>query len=318
MTSPLIQAIQDATGLSEDQVLRLVVRSPHSYKVYTIPKKTGGVRTIAQPAKETKYLQRWLIANVFGALPLHESATAYTTDSSIKKNANRHKENSYISKFDFQNFFPSIKESDLLQHFTKYLGDQLPECDVQYAARLCCINTKGTKDRHLSIGAPSSPLLSNSVMYEFDSIIDSWCNANGFVYTRYADDLTFSTSVKGASSEIEAKIIEIIKAINYPKLRLNRKKTVHLSKKYQRRITGLIINNDDQLSIGRDRKRAISSLIHRYSLSMLTTSETYHLQGLLGFAKDIEPMFVVSMRKKYGAEVVDAIFQVRKIATSSP
>ncbi len=312
MTSPLIQAMQEATGLGEVQVVRLIVRSPHSYKVYTIPKKTGGTRTIAQPAKETKYLQRWLIENVFGALPLHESATAYQTDSSIKKNADRHKKNPYISKFDFQNFFPSIKESDLIQHFTKYLGDQLSESDVQYAARLCCMRTKGIRDRHLSIGAPSSPLLSNSVMYEFDSIIDSWCSTNGFVYTRYADDLTFSTSVKGASFEIEAKIGEIVNELTYPKLRLNRKKTIHLSKKYQRRITGLIINNDDQLSIGRDRKRAISALIHRYSMNMLTTEGTYRLQGLLGFAKDIEPTFLMSMRKKYGTEIIGAIFQIRK------
>ena len=312
MTVPLIQALQDATGLNEAQILRLIVRSPHAYKVYTIPKKSGGTRIIAQPAKETKFLQRWLIANVFHALPLHEFATAYKSNTNIKKNAAAHKENPYISKFDFRNFFPSIKEVDLIQHFTRHLATQLSENDIQMVARLCCMSTKGSKDRHLSIGAPSSPLLSNSVMYEFDSQITSWCKVNGFVYTRYADDLTFSTNVKERSSHIEGEIRRVITGLGYPKINLNKKKTIHLSKRHQRRVTGLIINNEDQLSIGRSRKRAISALIHRHSLNMLTTDETYHLQGLLGFAKDIEPAFVISMRRKYGAEIVDAVFQIRK------
>lgn len=312
MSTPLVKALQGATGLGEAQILRLIVRSPHTYKVYSIPKKTGGDRVIAQPAKETKFLQRWLIANVFGTLPIHESASAYKTDASIKKNAAAHRQNPYISKFDFKNFFPSIKESDLIAHITKHLGTTLCEEDVQYVARLCSFITKGMKVRSLSVGAPSSPLLSNSIMFEFDSMISSWCRANGLTYTRYADDLTFSTKNKGISFEIEPMICEVISNLTYPRLVLNRKKTVHLSKKYQRRVTGIIVNNDDQLSIGRERKRAISALIHRHSIKLLTLEETYHLQGLLGFANDIEPTFVASMRKKYGAQLIDEIFRIRK------
>lgn len=312
MSTPIIRALQAATGLGEVQILRLIVRSPHTYKVYTIPKKTGGERVIAQPAKETKYLQRWLITNLFSALPIHDSATAYKVDASIKKNAAAHIENPYLSKFDFRNFFPSIGESDLIAHFTKHLGTRLCEVDIQHVARLCSFIAKGSKVRSLSVGAPSSPLLSNSIMYEFDTMISAWCRKNGLAYTRYADDLTFSTKTKGIASEIEAMICEVTSSLAYPKLALNRKKTVHLSKKYQRRVTGIIINNSGQLSIGRERKRAISSLIHRHSIQLLTLEETYHLQGLLGFANDIEPAFVASMRKKYGTNLIDAIFQIRK------
>lgn len=312
MNSPLVQAMQEATGLSEAQVLRLVARSPHAYKIYTIPKKSGGVRTIAQPAKETKYLQRWLMTNLFDELPLHESAAAYKPNASIKKNASLHKDNSYISKFDFKNFFASIAEADLIRHLTRHLRSDFSTVDIQYIGRLCCISSKGTKDRCLSIGAPSSPMLSNSVMYEFDSLIDSWCRTKGLAYTRYADDLTFSTNERGISSEIEVEVLSVIRNLDYPKLRINTKKTVHLSKKYQRRITGVIINNDGELSIGRERKRAISALIHRYSINMLTADEKYHLQGLLGFAKDVEPTFIASMKKKYGFETIDSVFQIRK------
>lgn len=313
MITPLIQALQEATGLSDVQIYRLITRAPHAYKVYTIPKKSGGTRTIAQPAKEIKFLQRWLIENVLGKLPLHECATAYHSNASIKRNAAAHQNNAYISKFDFENFFPSIKEADLIQHLTKHLNVHLSDADIQVVARLCCMRNKGSQERQLSIGAPSSPLLSNSVMFDFDSEIASWCIENGFTYTRYADDLTFSTNTKGGSKELEAEVGKVIANLTYPKIRINKKKTIHLSKKYQRRITGLIINNDDQLSIGRDRKREISTLIHRHSLKLLSVEETYHLQGLLGFAKDIEPNFLTSMRRKYGNVIVDAIFKIRKI-----
>lgn len=315
MSSQLIDALQEATGLSEAQILRLITRSPHTYKIYSIPKRSGGKRTIAQPAKETKFLQRWLVANVFIDLPLHEYATAYITNSNIKKNAAAHKGNSYISKFDFENFFPSIKESDLIQHFRKHLCAQFSESDIQMIARICCIASTRSEVRSLSIGAPSSPLLSNSVMFDFDAMISSWCKSNGFSYTRYADDLTFSTNVKGRSPEIEAMLSKTISSLTYPKIRLNKKKSIHLSKKYQRRVTGLVINNEGQLSIGRSRKRAISALIHRYSLNKLTMEETLHLQGLLGFSKDIEPSFILSMKRKYGAEIVDTIFKIRKNET---
>lgn len=313
MMLPLLQSLQDITGLDAAQIHRLILRSPHAYKVYTIPKKSGGTRTIAQPAKETKFLQRWLMKNVLSLLPSHECATAYSKNSSIKNNADVHKNNSYISKFDFVDFFPSIKEHDLTLHFKKHLSNKLSSDDILKVARLCCISSKGLKNRNLSIGAPSSPLLSNSVMFDFDNEISVWCKENNFSYTRYADDLTFSTNVRGSSCEIEAHISKVIANMAYPKIRLNKKKTTHLSKKYQRRVTGLIITNDNMLSIGRSRKRTISTMIHRHSLNMLTDEEKYTLQGLLGFVKDIEPQFIMAMKCKYGAEILDKIFQIRKL-----
>jgi retron-type reverse transcriptase len=309
--STLVALIHESTGLSESQIDRLIRRSPHTYKRYTIPKKSGGVRTIAQPAKETKFLQRWLMKNVFNALPLHTSATAYKTNSSIKINAAAHKENSYISKFDFKNFFFSINESDLIQHFTKYISNRFSENDIQLIARVSCIYDEQTKVRVLSIGSPSSPLLSNSVMFDFDCQLLTWCESNDFIYTRYADDLTFSTNTEGISFKLNAELNKVLANLIYPKISLNTQKTIHLSKKYQRRVTGLILTNENQISIGRDKKRKIRAMIHRYTFSKLSEDETHHLQGLLGFAKDIEPKFITSMRNKYGCETINSIFQIR-------
>lgn len=311
MSGKFILSIQDALELTSSQLLRLIARAPHTYKIYTIPKKSGGTRTIAQPAKETKYIQYWLIDNVFKSLPVHECAAAYKADASIKNNASMHKSNSYISKFDFKDFFTSIKEEDLLRHFSKHISDIFSIDDIKIIARMSCIVGSVSNELYLSIGAPSSPILSNSVMYDFDLEIDTWCKAKNIIYSRYADDLAFSTNEKDVSSDIEPLIRDVIKALDYPKLRINDKKTIHLSKKHQRRITGVVINNDGNLSIGRSRKRMISALIHRFSTGQLSDEEVFNLQGLLGFSKDIEPEFIFRMRKKYGAELISTIFQIR-------
>lgn len=314
MSTSLVSIMQEEFGLSKALLLRLIARAPHAYKVYEIPKKSGGTRLIAQPAKEIKYIQHWLIDNIFNKLPVHECASAYKTGASIKSNASRHKKNKYIAKFDFENFFPSIKLSDLVLHFTKNIGTDFSSDDIENMARLSCIRGGNNKGLCLSIGAPSSPILSNSVMYDFDSAINEWCKSMDVAYTRYADDLTFSTNTAGISSDIETVIKNIIRDINYPALTINAKKTIHLSKKHQRRITGVIINNSGELSLGRDRKRMISALIHRFLSQLLVEDEIFHLQGLLGFSKDIEPDFVFRMRNKYGSQVIDAILQVRKQA----
>jgi RNA-directed DNA polymerase len=312
MTLDLRAELQEALGVSAAQLNRLILRAPHTYKVYTIPKRTGGRRTIAQPARETKFLQHWLIKNLFSRLPVHACAMAYQPDSSIRRNAEAHMHNSYLAKFDFKNFFTSIKADALVVHFSKYLSEYLSESDIHDVARISCIKPESGGVLSLSIGAPSSPILSNSIMFEFDTAVVAWCEENGFVYTRYADDLAFSTPNRDVCKTVELAIRRVARSLEYPRLTLNNKKTTFVSKKYQRRVTGLIIANNETVSLGRDRKRAISSLIHKYSLELLTKDETWSLQGLLAFALDVEPAFIQRMRVKYGSGVIDAIFQVRK------
>lgn len=312
MINSLLPSLLESLELNRAQLARLIARAPHAYKVYSIPKKSGGTRTVAQPAQETKYVQYWLIENIFSKLPVHECATAYKAGASIKENAAKHKSNSYLSKFDFKDFFPSIKEKDLISHFAEYLPSSFSNDDLKILARLSCISDIVTHELHLSIGAPSSPILSNSIMFAFDKAMDEWCQPRGFVYTRYADDLTFSTNEKNRSADLEPAICNTISKLDYPTLKLNTKKTIHVSKKHQRRVTGVIVNNEGDLSIGRSRKRMISSLIHKFSLGQLSEEEKFQLQGLLSFSKDIEPDFIKRMSIKYGNELIREIFFIRK------
>jgi len=292
-------------------VKRLLVRAPYTYKRYEIPKKSGGVRSIAQPAKETKIIQRLLMEDVFLQLPVHNCAVAYKKGSSIKNNAQQHRRNQYLSKFDFINFFGSITGADVAAHLAHCLGNQLSEQSVFDIARISCIRNNVKNDLCLSIGAPSSPVLSNSILYEFDALVYDWCIHRGIVYTRYADDLSFSSNQKGLSIQIEPFLREILREISYPSIMLNDSKTIHVSKKNQRRITGLVIANNGVVSLGRERKRLISAMIHRCISGRLEESDLYVLQGLLGFAQDAEPIFVARMRVKYGSLVIKEILRKR-------
>lgn len=317
MTSTLVSRIQVDLGFSADQLARLIERAPYTYKVYSIPKRSGGLREIAQPAKETKVLQRWLMSNVFGALPIHECATAYRLGASIRQNAQRHADNTYLSKFDFRNFFPSVLKQDIASHLTSHIGEGLTTAEIEAISRLSCIRPANMTDLCLSVGAPSSPMLSNSVMFEFDSILDEWCRAHKICYTRYADDLAFSTCIKKISSELPTAIQDALATIAYPRLELNSKKTVFVSKKHQRRVTGIVLSNSGSLSLGRDRKREISALVHRFTLRQIAANDVFRLQGLLGFSIDVEPDFLSRLRKKYGSAVIDEILKERKPSAST-
>ncbi|PUA30455.1 MAG: hypothetical protein B0W54_08160 [Cellvibrio sp. 79] len=312
MNKSLLQEISESFFMSEIQIERIFVRAPYAYKLYTIPKRSGGLRNIAQPAKETKYVQSWLIHNVFSSLPVHDCAMAYKSGSSIKENALAHVEKPYLVKFDFKDFFTSIKEANLIAHFQLYLGGRFSSEEIKYLARISCIKYKHATEKCLSVGAPSSPILSNSILFEFDKSVHEWCVSKNIVYTRYADDLTFSLREKGMASTIEAEVRNFAKTKCVVNLRFNQKKTTHLSKKCQRRITGLVITNEDKISLGRDRKREIKALIHQHLLGMLNADQVSNLQGLLGFAKNIEPSFLFSLYKKYTFEVVNGIIRSRK------
>lgn len=296
-------------SLDSSQLTRIVARAPRTYKVYTIPKKSGGHRVIAQPAKETKYVQAWLIENLFSKLPIHPGAAAYVKGASIKKNALRHADNAYMVKLDFKNFFSSVRAEDVRQHLQRHV-ESLTDIELDYITRVVCI--KSVDSLVLSVGSPASPVLTNSIMYDFDVVASKWAEDNGFKYSRYADDLTFSTSVRDASVKVEPMVRDALAGLVYPRLSLNEEKTIHLSKKGRRQVTGLIITNSGTISLGRSRKREISSMVHKFSLGVLPSREVFRLQGLLGFVCDAEPLFLASLRAKYGADVLSALLQKRQ------
>jgi RNA-directed DNA polymerase len=242
---------------------------------------------------------------------VHDAATAYKAGASIKKNAAMHASRQYLVKLDFHDFFQSIKISDLLKVLSLHFADKYSPADIMIIALSVLFQPSNLNGLCLSVGSPASPMLANAVMYEFDSKVAEWAASKGVVYSRYADDLAFSTDTPGLAAEIQEFVKDTLSILSYPRLTLNEKKTAYLSKRSQRRVTGLILNNEGSVSLGRARKREISSLIHSFKLQKLDENKKGRLQGLLGFARDVEPLFVLSMDKKYGNQLLAEIFSYR-------
>jgi RNA-directed DNA polymerase len=298
----LVDKVASSLGLKPPYIELVALTASHRYKTYQIPKKTGGFRTINHPARELKLLQRWLVKNVLEKFPVHRNASAYKKTANTLLNASFHKDNNYLLKVDFQDFFPSITGSDvarLLRGIPKPLRRGfLKQADIEFVRRIVCRNDR------LTIGAPSSPLLSNLVMFKFDEYWSSYCQKRDVVYSRYADDLYFSTKERGLLEGVLADLRRDLNTRTSPNLQINEAKTVFTSRKRRRLVTGLVLTPDGNVSLGRHRKRYIKSLVFKSLHDKLSPSELSSLAGLLAFARSVEPSFLDSLRRKYGAKSI--------------
>lgn len=308
----ILEELASKLFISTAELVSFVNTAPYRYKVYSIPKRSGrGTRIIAQPTEVLKLMQRMVLDSYLKGLPVHDCATAYRDGVSIRENATAHLDSKYLLKMDFSDFFPSIGPGDLISHIKRH-RESIAREDAYAVKKIFFWAKKKDPVHRLSIGAPSSPFISNTLMYEFDCKVFEACSRISVRYTRYADDLTFTTNTRGVLSGLLDVITRICAEIEYPTLRINSEKTVFSSKGNNRHVTGLVLTNDNKVSLGRERKRYFRSLIHRYSLGGMSGEDIYGLKGRLAFAKHVEPAFYHSVVQKYGAEVVASImaFQI--------
>ncbi len=296
--------------ISPEDLEYLARSAPYRYKVYEIDKKQAGKkRTIAQPAREIKRLQYWVIENILKDFPIHPAAQAYRKGKNIANNAKPHAKKRFLLKLDFKDFFHSIKVNDFEQLINTSEFRQIDESEKACLGRILFWRKVRGGDLVLSIGAPSSPLLSNILLYDFDQKIAEFCKSLRVVYTRYADDLTFSTNRKNVLRLIENEVKKICQDLPFPKLTLNPQKTIHSSKANMRRVTGLILSNDGSISIGHERKRQLHAAVHHFKLGKLKEDEIAVLQGMLAFVHSVEPKFIRALSKRYGKEVLVSLFK---------
>ena len=300
----LIERLQRQTGLSKGQVEYYASTASKRYKTFAIPKRSGGQRTIEQPSKQIKALQRWLVGTLLSRMNVHISATAYERNSNIAKNAWLHARSRYTLRMDFSDFFPSFKSHHIISFLNaenKHLDLMLTPLDISFAVRILCRNAR------LTIGAPSSPRLTNVMMYEFDQDMSKFCTDNGLVYTRYADDIFFSGYEFIQFEQIEEKVRSVSGSYPLADLRVNAIKTAFLSRKRRRIVTGLVLTSDGSVSIGRDLKDKVKKYVYNYKMGRISSVEVKYLRGILGYVKGVEPSFYDTLVRKYGIETVLAI-----------
>jgi len=168
------------------------------YTTFTIPKKSGGVRTINAPEPNLKLIQSRLAALLQDCLAdinaertvTEKISHGFRRGRSIVTNAQQHCNRRYVLNVDLKDFFPTINLGRVRGYFIKNKHFQLMEPAVNVLAQIACYNNE------LPQGAPTSPVISNLIAHILDIRLAGLAKSTRCHYTRYADDLTFSTNLR--------------------------------------------------------------------------------------------------------------------------
>jgi RNA-directed DNA polymerase len=296
----LLHSVSNKLLMTEDDLLRFSLTMPRRYKTYYIFKRNGiDLRLIAHPSRESKLIQRVVVDELRPILPISKCATAYEKGTSIRLNALRHVNSRYILKMDCKNFFPSITP-ELLFFVAEKNEISISEIDKIFLENVLFYKSTRRAKLRMSIGAPSSPFISNFIMKNFDDAMEKECFERNITYTRYADDMTFTTNRKDILFDVPKVVTALLNVHCNKKIRINSEKTVFSSKRFNRHVTGIVLTNNDELSIGRARKREIFSLMNSCKYNKLDGGQRQKLKGLINFAQSIEHDFISRLKKKYG------------------
>jgi RNA-directed DNA polymerase len=317
MIETLLRDLSMELNLGYRDLMRIITTAPRRYKIYQIPKRRGGTRTIAQPSRELKAIQRFVLKRLLSKLPVHRAATAYVIHQNIGENALAHVKNRVILKLDFTNFFPSITVRDW-ERYTKAAGLQFERGELALYSYILFWGQRSNEPECLSIGAPTSPILSNILLFELDTKLSDAAKRAGVTYTRYADDITASAKTIEDVRRFEASARSIVRQMKSPRLSFNDEKRGLYTMGQRRMVTGLIVTPTGQVSIGRERKRLISAMLHKVVVGKSDPESMGTLKGLLGFCLATEPDFVSRMRAKYGNETIDRVIRYHIARTGPP
>jgi hypothetical protein len=262
-------------------------------------------------------VQRWINAHVLEHAEPHRASMAFSQGNSIKKAAELHCGARWLIKMDLRNFFESITERQVYRAF-RSLGYQPL---VSFELARICTRVAPSHERlsryqarigwpqiseyshplmgHLPQGAPTSPRLSNLVAVQMDEDLSDLAQDNGFTYSRYADDLTFSTCGDFSRNNASELIGQITSAIAKAGFVPNKAKTSVSPPGARKVVLGLLVDRDDP-RLPREFKSRLRQHLHylkRHGAAAHAASQgsatvfglRRHVLGLIQHARQIEP-----------------------------
>ncbi|MBI4821398.1 MAG: RNA-directed DNA polymerase [Deltaproteobacteria bacterium] len=248
------QALAKLLGISMFRLRQLTyhrdVDSGSNYIRWMIPKRSGGLRLISAPKKELKRIQRFVAKEIVEHLPMHGSSHGFVRGRSTRSNAIKHAKAEVIIKLDLSSFYPTITFPRVKGLFRK-AGYQ-----EKIATLLALLVTESPREerhvenrtyyvangpRSLPQGAPTSPAITNTLCLRLDSRLDGLCAKWGLVYTRYADDLTFSAK-KGSKVHVGKAIGAVKRIVSEEGFVVHPAKTRIMRGGRRQKVTGLVVN----------------------------------------------------------------------------
>lgn len=317
------------TGVSYE-TLRAIVnrrRETSNYRMFAVEKRSGGRRFIHSVSTELFRVQQFINEAILQPQAPHGCSFAFHSSGGVRKCAERHCRARWLFQFDLKDFFYDVTELDAFRIFQTMGYRELLAFEM---ARLCTTThlprwqkrllyrditrevnadmaSEGLKQLPypnrlgpvgvLPQGAPSSPMLSNLAAMELDIALHSYAVQTGLIYTRYADDLTFSAYELGSLkiAEINRAIVNRIRKARF---RENEKKTRIAGPGSRKVVLGLLVDQE-RPRISKETYKRIDSHLHAVPIyGWQSTSEHWgfdsafgfhnHLSGLISFVKDVD------------------------------
>ncbi|WP_034159573.1 reverse transcriptase family protein [Sphingomonas sp. ERG5] len=313
------------SGVSHRYLIEVAGRGSDPYRDYIAKKRQAPgstaasrrYRTICMPDPELKKVQRWLQQNMLSKIAPHAASTAYSEDDTVFAAAARHVNARWLIKIDIERFFESIKEPYVASVFER-LG--YPDLLSFQLGRLCTRlpTLKSRKDifkrrskpargvmQHewigfLPQGAPSSPQLANLVMRRFDRRATAAAKKAGLRYSRYSDDMIFSTAGSFSRERAEHFVHDIYDVLGAYGFEANRTKTSIAAPGARKIVLGLLVDRDKP-RLTREFRAGIETHLHyleRPDVGPVGHAEVRefdsviglrnHLEGLVAFARQID------------------------------
>lgn len=289
-----------------------LVDSAWHYVRTEIPKRRGGKRVLLAPKTELKTIQRKLLGDLLGKLPVHPAAHGFVPGRSIVTNAAPHAGRRFVLNLDLKDFFPSISYRRVRGLFIGLGYGWSVACAL---ALLCTERDRemlmrsgkpiwiGAGERALVQGAPTSPALSNLIARRLDARLTGLARRCGLTYTRYADDLTFSGDDLHAILAARRWASHIVVTEGFA---INAEKT-HLYRQSNRQlVTGLVVN--DRANVPRDVRRRVRAILHNAQTTGLAAQNRHnipnfraYLFGLIGYINETAPEQADELRKLLNA-----------------
>lgn len=296
------------TGAEYGYLRAIVSRKVDPYASASTVKRSGGSRPISIPDPALMQVQRWLLANVLHARPGHPASFAYQDGRSIVQCASRHCGGSWLIKMDLHDFFGSVKEESIYRIFrnlgySKLLAFELGRLTTR-APDAKRVRTGGAIPSYsvnrvgaLPQGAPTSGQLANMAALRLDRLLSKLSSTRDLVYTRYSDDLVFSTRKDIGRTGAAELVREISRLIRFAGFLPHHNKTRVIPPGARRIVLGLLV--DDTVRLPADRRRRIELHLRgceKFGVGQHALARGFdsvfsfvdHLDGWIAFAMGVE------------------------------
>jgi RNA-directed DNA polymerase len=271
-----------------------------TYTTFTIKKKSGADRTIHAPIKGLKELQKALNLVLQSMYQPHEAATGFVLGKSIVDNAKVHVAQTYVYNLDLKDFFPSVDKARVWGRilFSPFNLNTTPDRKViaNMIAGLSCTpmqvqrfdqnEWKKVTTSVLPQGAPTSPVLTNAICEKLDKRLSGVAKRFGLNYTRYADDITFSSkhnlykNAEGVNEKIYVENSsfdkEVRRIIGDQRFHVKESKVRLQKEGYRQEVTGLLVN--DKVNVSRNYIKQLRQWIHYWEIFGYDRAYLYFLQ----------------------------------------